>query len=137
MKALDTNVLARLLLKDDVLQFKKAFALLASNAQFTAPVTVMLELVWVLESNDCTRAEIFESLSLLMNLPNFKPADEPVIRHALTAYLKGMDFADALHLGLSQKHEVLLTFDKSFVKHASKQSLSTPVQLIEMRKASI
>ena len=31
MKALDTNVLARLLLKDDVLQFKKARALLASN----------------------------------------------------------------------------------------------------------
>jgi predicted nucleic-acid-binding protein len=48
MKALDTNVLARLLLKDDVLQFKKARALLASNEYFTAPVTVMLELVWVL-----------------------------------------------------------------------------------------
>jgi predicted nucleic-acid-binding protein len=58
MKALDTNVLARLLLKDDLTQFKKAQALLASDAQFTAPVTVMLELVWVLESNDCSPSEI-------------------------------------------------------------------------------
>ena len=130
MKALDTNVLARLLLKDDVLQFKKARALLASNETFTAPVTVMLELVWVLESNDCTSTEIVDSLNLLMSLPNFKPAHEQVIRNALTAYLNGLDFADALNLGLSQKDETLLTFDKSFVKQASKLGQSMSVQLV-------
>ncbi len=130
MKALDTNVLARLLLKDDILQFKKARALLASNEIFTAPVTVMLELVWVLESNDCTSTEIVDSLNLLMSLPNFKSAHEQVIRNALTAYLNGLDFADALHLGLSQKDEALLTFDKSFVKQASKLGQSMSVQLV-------
>ena len=130
MKALDTNVLARLLLKDNVLQFKKARALLASNEIFTAPVTVMLELVWVLESNDCTSTEIVDSLNLLMSLPNFKPAHEHVIRNALTAYLNGLDFADALHLVLSQKDEALLTFDKSFVKQASKLGQSMSVQLV-------
>jgi len=45
MKALDTNVLARLLLQDDAAQFKRAKALLGSGQVFTAPVTVMLELV--------------------------------------------------------------------------------------------
>ena len=35
MKALDTNVLARLLLKDDLTQFKKAQALFASDNEFT------------------------------------------------------------------------------------------------------
>ncbi len=45
MIALDTNVLARLLLQDDANQFDRARALLASNQQFTAPVTVLLELV--------------------------------------------------------------------------------------------
>lgn len=130
MKALDTNVLARLLLKDDLTQFKKAQALLASDAQFTAPVTVMLELVWVLESNDCSPSEICLGLGLLMNLHNFKPAHEHVIRKALTAYANGLDFADALHLGLSQKEEVFLTFDKSFVKQASQMNQLPAVQMV-------
>ena len=136
MKALDTNVLARLLLKDDVLQFKKARALLASNEQFTAPVTVMLELVWVLESNNYTPNEIVDSLNLLMRLPNFKPAHEHVIRNALTAYLNGLDFADALHLGLSQKDEALLTFDKSFVKYEKDKGALTNAQLSQIKKTA-
>ena len=131
MKALDTNVLARLLLKDDKLQFKKARALLSSGEQFAAPVTVMLELVWVLESNDCTPKEIVDSLNLLMRLPNFKPAHEHDIRNALTAYLNGWSFADALHLGLSQKNEALMTLDKSFVKQAAKFGQSSSVQLVK------
>jgi predicted nucleic-acid-binding protein len=94
-------------------------------------VTVILELVWVLESNDCTQTEIVESLNLLMSLPNFKPAHEQVIRNALTAYLNGLDFADALHLGLSQKDEALLTFDKSLGKQASGHSLASSVQLAQ------
>jgi predicted nucleic-acid-binding protein len=130
MKALDTNVLARLLLKDDLTQFKKAQALLASDAQFTAPATVMLELVWVLESNDCSPSEICHGLGLLINLHNFKPAHEHVIRKALTAYANGLDFADALHLGLSQKEEVLLTFDKSFVKQASRMNQLPAVHMV-------
>lgn len=131
MKALDTNVLARLLLKDNLTQFKKAQTLLASDAQFTAPVTVILELVWVLESNDCSPSEICHGLGLLMNLHNFKPAHEHVIRKALTAYANGLDFADALHLGLSQKEEVLLTFDKSFVKQASQMNRLPAVLMVK------
>ena len=45
MKALDTNVLARLLFQDDAAQFTRAKALLNSAHVFTAPVTLMLELV--------------------------------------------------------------------------------------------
>ena len=131
MKAVDTNVLARLLLKDDITQFKKAQALFASDAPFTAPVTVMLELVWVLESNNCSSSEICHGLVLLMNLHNFKPAHEHVIRKALTAYANGLDFADALHLGLSQKEEVFLTFDKSFVKQASQMSQLPVVHMVK------
>jgi predicted nucleic-acid-binding protein len=93
-------------------------------------VTVLGDWVWVWETHDCTPNEIVDSLHLLMSLPNFKPAHEHVIRNALTAYLNGLDFADALHLGLSQKDETLLTFDKSFVKQASKLSQSMSVQLV-------
>jgi predicted nucleic-acid-binding protein len=112
------------------LNTNKARTLLAPSELFTAPVTVMLELVWVLESNDCTTEEIVDSLNLLMSLPNFKPAHEHVIRNALTAYLSGLEFAEALHLGLNQKNEPLLNFDKSFVKQASKHSLPMSVRLV-------
>jgi len=45
MIVLDTNVLARLLLRDDARQYHRARSLLAKPQDFTAPVTVMLELV--------------------------------------------------------------------------------------------
>ncbi len=129
MIALDTNVLARLLLQDDAKQFDRARALLASDQQFTAPVTVLLELVWVLESNDCTPAEIQRGIDLLLGLPNFKPPQAPAVHLALAAFVQGMDFADALHLGLCQGDEALMTFDKAFVKKASKSNATPAVRL--------
>lgn len=128
MRALDTNVLARLLLRDDAAQYKRARALLASDQQFTAPLTVLLELVWVLESNDCTPAAIRQGVGLLLNLPNFTLPQADIVSAALDAYGEGLDFADALHLGLSSGVEALLTFDKALVKKASKTAYSVPVQ---------
>jgi predicted nucleic-acid-binding protein len=65
MISLDTNILARFLLNDDPVQFKLARDLLAHPNNYTAPPTVLLELVWVLESYDCTRAEIMQALRKL------------------------------------------------------------------------
>jgi len=42
MIALDTNLLARLLLQDDKAQHARVRALLATDRVFTAPVTVLL-----------------------------------------------------------------------------------------------
>ncbi len=58
MIALDTNILARFLLNDSEAQAEMAEALLHGNTPCTAPMTVFLELVWVLGSLDCGRAEI-------------------------------------------------------------------------------
>jgi predicted nucleic-acid-binding protein len=129
MKALDTNVLARLLLQDDAAQFKRAKALLGSGEMFTAPVTVMLELVWVLESNDCSPAEIAHALAMLLDLPNFRLSQADALRAALGTYAQGMDFADALHLGLGSGADALLTFDKAFAKRARGAGSLVPVQV--------
>ena len=129
MIALDTNALARLLLRDDATQFERARALLASSQEFTAPVTVLLELVWVLESNDCTPVEIQRGIGLLLGLPNFNPPQAAAVHLALAAFVQGMDFADALHLALSQGDEVLVTFDKAFVKKASNSNATPAVRL--------
>lgn len=73
MIALDTNILARFLLKDDEKQYRTAVSLLQKKQEYTAPPSVLLELVWVLQVNDCTRDEIVKGLRALFGLPNFKP----------------------------------------------------------------
>ena len=127
MIALDTNLLARLLLRDDKRQHARVAQLLASQQDFTAPVSVMLELVWVLEVNDCSTADIVRGLNLLMGLPNFKPQHADSLRQALLGYAQGLDFADALHLALSHGSQELATFDKAFARKAGKLGWVPPV----------
>jgi predicted nucleic-acid-binding protein len=127
MIALDTNLLARLLLQDDKAQHARVKALLASQQMFTAPVTIFLELVWVLEANDCAPAEIQRGLTLLLGVPNFKPVQADIVRAALTHYAQGLDFADALHLALSRAEQALMTFDKAFVRRAAKLAVAPQV----------
>jgi predicted nucleic-acid-binding protein len=74
MIALDTNVLARYLLNDDPKQASAVAALLRRQETFTAPITVMLELAWVLQVNDCPREEVAKGLRALLGLPNVQRA---------------------------------------------------------------
>lgn len=127
MIALDTNLLARLLLRDDAAQHARAKALLQTDQVFTAPITVMLELVWVLEANDCTPAEIERGLNLLLGLANFKPKQADALREALRGYAQGLDFADALHLALSAGDDRFASFDKALQRKAAKLGLAPPV----------
>lgn len=123
MKALDTNVLARLLLADDAAQLARVKALMAQKQIYTAPISVMLELVWVLEAHDFDEREIEHAFSNLLALPNFKPAHLAELRQALSWYSKGMDFADAVHLAMSDNASQMLTFDKAFIKAAKREGL--------------
>lgn len=129
MIALDTNLLARLLLKDDVAQYKRVKVLFETRQIFTAPVTVMLELVWVLESRDISAAQIAIGLTALIDLPNFKPERVDALREALRCCKNGVGFADALHLALSAGQEKFMTFDRTFVGRAKKLTLLPQVLL--------
>lgn len=130
MISLDTNILARFLLKDDAAQFKQARELLGRADVYTAPPTVMLELVWVLESYDCARAEVLQGLRALLGLPNFKPKSFEALCHAIKWYEAGMDFGDALHLALSGGDEVFISFDKTLGKIAAQHDTSPAVQVL-------
>lgn len=119
MMALDTNILARYLLNDESGQTESATDLLARDKDYTAPPTVMLELVWVLKVNGCAREEIVKALRLLLGLPNFKPKEFEALCYAIRWYEEGMDFGDALHMALSAGDEGFCTFDKSLGKTAA------------------
>jgi predicted nucleic acid-binding protein len=125
--AVDTNVLARLLLNDHPAQHARARALLEQDELFTAPPTVMLELVWVLEANDCTREEISRALELLMCWPRFQPQDPEPLRLALAWYGQGLDFADALHLALGRGADCFASFDQALARGAARIGAVPPV----------
>ncbi len=133
MIALDTNVLARLLLRDDEAQFQRVMAYLSQPQVFTAPPTVFLELVWVLESYQLTRLDIAQALRGLLGLPNFRPQAEEALCDALSGYAQGMDFGDALHLALSQNAKRFATFDKSMGKLATQHGLAPTVEVLHGR----
>ena len=129
MIALDTNMLARLLLQDDAAQYRRVKALFETRQIFTAPITVMLELVWVLESRNISSSKITAGLTALIDLPNFKPERADALHEALRNYKAGMDFADALHLALSEEQQKFMTFDRIFVKKSQKRGLKPDVVL--------
>ena len=130
MIALDTNVLARLLLRDDEAQYQKAVRLLGDGRDYTAPPTVILELAWVLGSYGIAKTDIAKSLRGLLGLANFKPSQSAEIAVSIAMYEAGLDFADALHLALSDGNEALLTFDERFAGRARRFGTIPPVQAI-------
>jgi predicted nucleic acid-binding protein len=125
--ALDTNVIARYLLGDDETQFATAAKLIEGKETCTAPVTVFLELIWVLESYDIERAAIVRSLRDFLGLPNIKPHQPQVLAKAINSYENGLDFGDALHLALCEHDSYVASFDDKFVKRAKKLLLSPSV----------
>lgn len=55
-----------------------------------------------------------------MGLPNVMYENSATLLQAIDWHERGMDFADAIHLAKSQHCDFLLTFDKKFIKSASK-----------------
>jgi predicted nucleic-acid-binding protein len=131
MIAVDTNVLLRLLLRDDEAQFRVATRLFGDGREYTAAPTVILELVLVLEGTDRSRAEIVASLKALLGLPNFSSRHAVALHLAVGWYELGLHFADALHLALSHAEEGFITFDGRFAKRANRLAAGPRVTLAD------
>ena len=128
MIALDTNILARYLLDDEPAQARAARRLLAdAKAEYWIPVTVVLELAWVLRKGDAPRSVVMERLRDLLSLRNVRVQNADPVFQALRWSAQGMDLADALHLVLSGKAERFATFDEALVKQARKLGVQPPV----------
>lgn len=130
MIALDTNVLARLLLDDDRAQTPRARALIENKDQiYWIPITVVLELAWLLASKGWAREKIAEGLKETVTLENMRPQHPEAVHHALDWFAKGADFPDALHVALSAQADELKTFDADLAKKAAALALSPSVTL--------
>ncbi len=120
MIALDTNVLVRFLVRDDLGQAARARALI-ENCQAKGDVClvsnpVLCGLEWVLESlYRASRADIVATVQTLQATPPFALEDADLVDRALQMYRKGKgDLSDYLlgEIGAARGARTTYTFDR-------------------------
>jgi predicted nucleic-acid-binding protein len=135
MIALDTNILARFYVDDPgdpeaAKQRPIARQVLTESPSLFVPLTVVLELEWVLRAfYRFETAQIVRVLEHLLGLGHVNTEDSERIAAALPLAAAGMDFADALHLAGSQHCEALYSFDdRRFARRARRLGCKPTVQ---------
>jgi predicted nucleic-acid-binding protein len=124
MPALDTNVLVRYIVQDDAGQLAAAKRLigriLGEGLTLFVPVTVVLELEWVLRSSfGFAKEDVLLTLSSLFSAAELTFESERALEVALHLFRDGSaDFADCLHVALATQagEQPLWTFDKGAAK---------------------
>lgn len=131
MPAIDTNVLVRYVVQDDSGQLAAARRLVgrcvAEGQSLFIPVTVTLELEWVLRASfGYEKDDVLQVLSNLFSAAELTFESERALEVALQLYREGSaDFADCLHIALALEagEQPLWTFDKGAAKISGAQLL--------------
>jgi len=130
--AVDTNVLVRYFIADDLTQSRKVDALLAqtrhAGTRLHIDDVVLCELVWVLGYGyGFDKATIADALDRILNTAHFSFVDRELLRQALVDYLAGSgDFPDYV-IGRRNKRakcEATVTFDRGLRDDPSFRQLS-------------
>ena len=126
MRSIDTNVLVRALVRDDPEQAARAEALLTGHDIFV-PVTVMLELEWVLRSRYAFAPKVVaRALEGIAALGNVVLGERAAVLAAAARVAQGWDFADALHHALSAGCDDFATLDADLARRASRDAKTLP-----------
>lgn len=126
MRAVDTNVLVRLVTRDDAKQVAAAEAFVANGAWVSH--LVLAESMWVLASvYDLEPAAIATAIEMLLNHKDLVLQDSDVVVAALGHFRKRprLGFSDCLVLEVARKagHSPLGTFDRDLGKLEGAQRL--------------
>src|SRR5215813_6287921 len=119
MRAGDTNVLVRLVVRDDPKQVKAAEAFTAPGAWVSH--LVLAEAMWVLDAiYERTAEQIASALDMLLNHENLTIQDAEVVSNALGHFRKrpALGFSNCLVLEIARKagHLPLGTFGRDLAK---------------------
>ena len=126
MRAVDTNVLVRLVTRDDAKQVAAAEAFVARGAW--VPHLVLAEATWVLTSvYDRGPEEIATAVEMLLNHQHLTLQDSDAVAAAVESFRKrpALGFSDCLVLEVARKagHVPLGTFDRDLSKLAGVERL--------------
>ncbi len=125
MRAIDTNVIVRLIARDDPNHLSIVETLI--DEPFLLLPTVILESVWVLESRfDFDRQAISAKMRQLLGHINAVAPDGDAVGWALDRYENGADFADMVHIALAATLDVLkfATFDRRVARHTDEPRIT-------------
>jgi predicted nucleic-acid-binding protein len=126
MRAVDTNLLVRLLARDDAAQVNVAETFVEQGAWVSH--LVLAESLWVLDAvYERTPAQLAKAIDLLLNHKNLTLQDADVVAAALARFRgrPSLGFSDCLVLEIARKagHLSLGTFDKNLAKLDGAQAL--------------
>ncbi len=126
MRAIDTNVLVRLVTRDDAEQVRAAEAFIEKGAWVS--LLVLAETTWVLSAAYKLNAdEIATAVEMLLRHKDLTLQDPDVVALALELVRRkpAIEFSDCLILEIARKagHIPLGTFDKSLGKREGAQRL--------------
>lgn len=119
MRAVDTNVLVRLIVRDDLAQAQAAEKFVGQGAWVS--LLALAEATWVLSTvYELSAAQIAEALDKLLDHQHLVLQDPDVVRTALRQFEKrpSLGFSDCLMLHIAAKagHVPLGTFDRDLGK---------------------
>tara|TARA_R110002126_G_scaffold185155_1_gene333658 strand:- start:11986 stop:12369 length:384 start_codon:yes stop_codon:yes gene_type:complete len=113
--AVDTNILARFLVRDIEDQARKVKELVDSGTTFYINAVVISELSWVIQKiYGYTKEEFVWAIDFLFETDGFLFFDQEIVKKALSDYLhQSADFSDCLinQINLNEDLETI-TFDK-------------------------
>jgi predicted nucleic-acid-binding protein len=131
VKSFDTNVVVRILVKDDPEQYQRAEAAwrkaVAEDGVFLS-TTVLVEVVWVLRAAcKLDRANIIGALRRLIDSEGVTVDEEAIVRRAVDSFEAGAaDFSDYIIRETAREANALpvLTFDQQFAREPDVQMVA-------------
>jgi predicted nucleic-acid-binding protein len=132
MIGLDTNIVVRLAVRDNMRQVAAIATLLNQQLALNQPclisIPVILEAAWVLKTTyDYSKSALLNWLDALLASEQFFIANEKTIREAIATFrTQKLDFADALIAAVNSEHGCTqtITFDKTAIKSGLMSALS-------------
>jgi predicted nucleic-acid-binding protein len=119
MRAVDTNVLVRLMTRDDARQTAVAEAFIENGAW--VPILALAEASWVLTNvYECSPGNLVVAVEMLLDHKNLTLQDSDAVAEAIELFRlrPALGFSDCLMLQLARKagHLPLGTFDRGLGK---------------------
>lgn len=126
MRAVDANVVIRLIARDDQTQTEKAESFISAGAWVSS--LVLAESVGVLESvYELKKKRLRTAISMLLEHQQLIVQDADAVRVGLDAYVRssGVGFTDCLIVAIARKngHVPVGTFDKKLSKIPDAQAI--------------
>ena len=126
MRAVDTNILVRLLVRDDAAQVKVAENFVEKGAWVSN--LVLVETLWVLDAvYERSPSQLAKAIDLLLNHETLTLQDADVVTAVLGHFRKRptLGFSDCLILEIARKagHLPVGTFDKNLAKSDGAQRI--------------